>query len=377
MTSKERVIAALTHREPDRVPTGENQIDGHLVQEILGHPTLYNMGWQELEALWDGRREDIVQDYCTALVETVRALEWDYARVPVVPARREYKRPQMTGQYSWIDHEGFEVHLNPEAGNIIVRKQFPDMSIDDLPDPDEPFQVNPSELEAIRYVVAHLGDTHFVVARSPVDGTFPWEQTIGMEQFLMAMITNPEFVQRAIEVYVNRSIAYFKAMFELGVDAIMTADDYSDNRGPIMGKKLFQKFILPGIERQCEAIHALGGYFIKHTDGNVWTILDDLVVVGIDGWHGIQPNIGMDLAKLKERYGDRLCFFGGVNCETLITGSPAQVREEVRYAIQHAAPGGGLVVANSNVVPPGSRLENYLAGRKAVHDYGRYPIQKS
>ncbi len=87
------------------------------------------------------------------------------------------------------------------------------MSIDDLPDPDEPFQVNPSELEAIRYVVAHLGDTHFVVARSPVDGTFPWEQTIGMEQFLMAMITNPEFVQRAIEVYVNRSIAYFKAMF--------------------------------------------------------------------------------------------------------------------------------------------------------------------
>ncbi len=100
MTSKERVIAALTHREPDRVPTGENQIDGHLVQEILGHPTLYNMGWQELEALWDGRREDIVQDYCTALVETARALEWDYARVPVVPARREYKRPQMTGQYS-------------------------------------------------------------------------------------------------------------------------------------------------------------------------------------------------------------------------------------------------------------------------------------
>jgi uroporphyrinogen decarboxylase len=92
----------------------------------------------------------------------------------------------------------------------------------------------------------------------------------------------------------------------------MTADDYSDNRGPIMGKTLFQKFILPGIERQCEAIHALGGNFIKHTDGNVWTILDDLVAVGIDGWHGIQPNIGMDLAKLKERYGDRLCFFGGL-----------------------------------------------------------------
>lgn len=373
MTPKERIIAALAHREPDRVPTGENQIDGTLVQEIVGHPTLYNMGWVELEALWDGRRDELVQDYCTAIVETARALEWDYARAPVVPAKRDYQRPQMTGQYSWIDHEGFEVHLNPDAGNIIVRKQFPDMSIADLPDPDEPFQIDPSELEAIRYAVEHLGDTHFVVARSPVDGTFPWEQTIGMEKFLMAMITNPEFVERAIQVYVNRSIAYFKAVFELGVDAVMTVDDYSDNRGPIMGKKLFRQFILPGIQRQCEAIHDLGGYFIKHTDGNVWAILDDLIDIGIDGWHGIQPNIGMDLALLKEKYGDRLCFFGGVNCETLISGTPAQVTEEVRYAIQHAAPGGGLVVTNSNVVQPGSRLENYLAMRKAVHDYGKYP----
>jgi uroporphyrinogen decarboxylase len=141
-----------------------------------------------------------------------------------------------------------------------------------------------------------------------------------------------------------------------------------------MGKKLFQKFILPGIQRQCEAIHELGGYFIKHTDGNVWDLLDDLTAIGIDGWHGIQPNIGMDLALLKERYGDKLCFFGGVNCETLISGTPEQVRKEVRYAIQHAAPGGGLVVTNSNVVQPGSRLENYFAMRQAIRDYGQYPL---
>ena len=374
MTSKERITNALKHIEPDRVPTGENQIDGQLVEQILGHPTLYNMGWKELEALWDGKREKIVQDYCTAHVEIVRALEWDYVRVPVVPVNREYHRPQMTGQYSWIDAQGEEVHMNPDAGNIIVRSQFPDMTIEDLPDPDEPFHVDPGELEAIRYVVEELGDTHFIIGRSPADGTFPWDLTVGMEKFLMAMITDPDFVQRAIDVYVNRSIEYFKAMLDAGVDAIMTVDDYSDNRGPIMGKKLFQKFILPGIQRQCEAIHELGGYFIKHTDGNVWGILDDLVDLGIDGWHGIQTNIGMDLALLKERYGKQLCFFGGANCETLISGKPEEVREEVRYAIQHAAPGGGLVVTNSNVVQPGSRYENYVAMRQAVRDYGQYPL---
>jgi uroporphyrinogen decarboxylase len=377
MTSKERVIAALKHIEPDRVPTGENQIDGYLVEQILGHPTLYNTGWKELEALWDGRRDAIVQDYCTAHVETVQALDWDYIRVPVVPPAGEYQRPHMTGKYSWIDERGDEVHMNPDAGNIIIRSHFPDMRIDDLPDPDEPFEIDPTQLDALRYVVRELGDTHFIIGRSPIDGTFPWELTVGMEKFLMAMITDPEFVRRAAEVYVNRSIEYIKAMLDLGVDAVMTVDDYSDNRGPIMGKKLFQKFILPGIQRQCAAVHELGGYFIKHTDGNVWSILDDLVEIGIDGWHGIQTNIGMDLALLKERYGEKLCFFGGANCETLIAGTPEEVCAEVRYAIHHAAPGGGLIVTNSNVVQPGSRLENYTAMRQAVRDYGRYPISVS
>ena len=106
--------------------------------------------------------------------------------------------------------------------------------------------------------------------------------------------------------------------------------------------------------RQAAAVHARGGYFIKHTDGNVWTILDALVAAGIDGWHGIQPSIGMDLRLLKERYGDRLCFFGGLNCETLIEGTPEEARAEVRYAIRHAAPGGGLVIATGNVLQPGT-----------------------
>jgi hypothetical protein len=67
-----------------------------------------------------------------------------------------------------------------------------------------------------------------------------------------------------------------------------------------------------------------------------------------------------------------LCFFGGVNCETLVGGTPEEARAEVRYAIQHAAPGGGLVVTTGNVLQPGTVLENYLAARQAVREYGAY-----
>ncbi len=375
MKPRERVLAALHHREGDRVPTGENAVDYELAEELLGHPTLYNSRWRELEALWDGRRDEVVADYGSAHVELARTLEWDYVRVPVVPRAKEYHRPRMTGPYSWLGDDGYEVSYHPASGNIAVRKNTTDMTITDLPDPDEPFQVDPSELEAVRYVARELGDTHFIVGRSPIDGTFPWQETTGMEEFLVRMVTDPEFVRRAVDVYVNRSIVYIEAMLDAGCDAVMTTDDYSDNRGPIMGPERFREFVLPGLVRQVQAAHARGKYFIKHTDGNVWRILDTFIDAQVDGWHGIQPSIGMDLHLLKERYRGKLCFFGGVNCETLVEGTPEDARAEVRYAIQHAAPGGGLVVTTGNVLQPGTRRENYLAARQAVRDYGAYPIR--
>jgi uroporphyrinogen-III decarboxylase len=248
------------------------------------------------------------------------------------------------------------------------------MTIADLPDPDEPVVIDPSELDAVRHVVRELGQTHFIIGRSPADGTFPWQQTVGMEEFLMRMVTDPAFIERAVAVYARRSIAYINALLDAGCDAVMTTDDYSDNRGPIMGVARFRRFVLPGLIMQAEAIHARNAYFIKHTDGNIWGILDQLVEAKIDGWHGIQPSIGMDLRLLKERYGKHLCFFGAVNCETLVEGRPEDVRTEVRHAIRYAAPGGGLVVASGNVLQPGVKLENYLAGRQATRDYGAYPI---
>ena len=73
MRPKERVIAALVHQEPDRVPTGENQVDGKLVEQILDCHTHYNMGWHELEAIWADERDRVVSDYCDFHVALPRA----------------------------------------------------------------------------------------------------------------------------------------------------------------------------------------------------------------------------------------------------------------------------------------------------------------
>lgn len=374
MLPKSRVIAALERREPDQVPIGEQGVDWEITDRALGVKTLYRAKWRTYTALWEGRRDEITESHSRDLIGLTRKFEWDFVVVPTVPARRDsYPRPEMLGDYRWRDERGRVWQYSPESGGHAMVAEFPPITIDDLPDPEAPVTVEASQFEAIERVVEELGKTHFVFARVP-DGTFPWEETVGMAAYLEKMITEPEFVHRAAAAYTRRSVAAVEAAAAVGVDGILVGTDYCDNRGPLMGPRLFRQFVKPYLAATARAAHEEGLFFVKHSDGDHWAILDDYVEAGVDGWQGIQPRIGMDLRVLKERYGDRLTFFGGVNCETLTMGTPEEVVEEVKYAIKYAAPGGGLVMCSGNTLMPGTRYENYEAMVAANKKYGRYPI---
>ncbi len=377
MLPKSRMIAAFEHRELDRVPIGEQGVDWEITDKALEVQTLYRAKWRSYMALWEGRREEIVESHVRDLVGLVRKFDWDFVVVPLVPARQErYERPEMLAEYSWRDDKGRIWSYSPESGGHAMVVDYPPMSADDLPDPDAPVRVDETQFEAIREVVKILGKTHYVFAKVP-DGTFPWEETVGMATYLERMLTDPEFVHKAAAVYTNRSIAAVKAAAAAGVDGILIATDYSDNHGPLMGPKLFHEFIFPYLAQTTAAIHDEGLTFVKHSDGYTWPILDDFVAAGIDGWHGIQPRIGMDLKRLKEKYGDKLCFIGGVNCETLTDGTADEVDEEVMTAIKDAGAGGGLAICSGNSLMPGTKYENYLAMLDANRKYGAYPLRVS
>lgn len=374
MLAKSRMAAALGHREPDRVPIGEQGVDWEITDRALGVETLYRAKWRTNVALWEGRREEIVESHIRDIAGLVRKFEWDFAVVPLVPARQaSYGWPEMLGEYRWRDSRGRVWWYSPESGGHAMAVEYPPLSTDDLPDPDAPVSMDETQFEAIRGVVEELGKTHFVFARVP-DGTFPWEETVGMESYMERLLTDPEFVHKAAAVYTARSIAAVKAAARAGVDGILIGTDYCDNRGPLMGPRLFHEFIFPYLAQTTRAIHDEGLLFVKHSDGDNWAILDDFVAAGIDGWHGIQPRIGMDLKRLKEKYGDSLCFIGGVNCETLTSGSEGEIEEEVRTAIRDAGAGGGLAMCSGNSLMPGTRYENYLAMLRANRAYGQYPI---
>jgi hypothetical protein len=359
MQPKSRVIAALEHVTPDRVPVGEIGVDYTITEQALGHPTLYRAKWKEYQAFWQGRRDEIVESYKRDIVGLARKFEWDVVPAPIVPPRRPtYSRPEFLGTYRWREPDGGEWAFSPETEGHAIQIRFPDMSISDIP---APRPLEDSQLEVAEHIVKELGGTHFILGRPNVDGSFPYEETVGLEEFLMRFITQPDFVRQAIQAYTERSLLEQSALLDVGVDAILPGSDYCSTTGPMMSPAHFREFILPALTRLVDAAHARGAYLIKHTDGNTWKILPMLIEAGIDAWHGIQPSIGMDLATLKDMYGDRLCFFGGADCDTLVAGSPADVRREVRHAIDHAGHNGGLVITSSNTLMVGVRYVNYLA----------------
>ena len=375
MTPKERVIAMLNHREPDRVPRGETSFDSLFFKEVCGYDTLAFGGWAEQEALWAGRRDEVVNAYIDAFVAIAERLDWAFVRVPAAPRHKDYSGYKRTGDYTFQDGQGNSFHFNPKVGNIILPEKWnTDMDIADLGDPDAPFEVADEEMDIARGVAQRIGKTHFIIGRAPLGGTLPHLSTVGLEEFLMRMITDPEFVLRATEIECSKVIAYHKAFFQAGCDAVMETDDYADNGGLLTGKARYEEFIKPSLKRICDAAHEDGGYFIKHSDGVMWDLLDSFVEIGIDGWQGIQPSLGMDVKLLKEKYGGKLCLFGGVNGESMTMGTEEKVRQEVRRAIKYGAPGGGLVITCGNILEPGAIVANYFAEMDEMSKIGNYPI---
>jgi uroporphyrinogen decarboxylase len=144
-----------------------------------------------------------------------------------------------------------------------------------------------------------------------------------------------------------------------GLDGFALCSDYCFNTGPFLRPSLFAEMVTPYLKRLIAGERELGFYVIKHTDGNIMPILDQLVEAGPHALHSLDPQGGVDLAEVKRLVGDRVALIGNVNCGLLSTGTDEQVIASARYALQSGMPGGGYVFSTSNCVYTGMPLERY------------------
>ena len=216
------------------------------------------------------------------------------------------------------------------------------------------------------------GDRYFLMMHG--DATFSIPGGDRMTEFAYRLADDPEALKREAEARVEGALARGEEIQRLGgLDGFALCADYCFNTGPFLRPSQFAEFVTPYLARLIEGYRNMGFYTIKHTDGNIMPILDQLLQAHPHALHSLDPQGGVDIAEVKRLCGDEVCLIGNVNCGLMDTGTDAEVIESARYALDHGMPGGGYVFSTSNCVYTGMDLARYELILDVWRKEGNYP----
>jgi uroporphyrinogen decarboxylase len=379
---RERVIAALEHREPDRIPWGEHYIDYNVYEDILGRATFVHVKIRETQALWDGRQDEVVASYKRDIPDLVRALEMDIVHAYVVPSPdcppgpmekldAETYRDQADNiwRVSAATHRLMPYRMNPD-NYVEPSVESIQEEIDRLEE-QPPGDPSDSRWELVHHLVAEMKDTHFILLLCG-DLQFPrFGRT--EEEGWMNLLLRPDVCAKLAELRGRQLVREARLYAQLGVDGIMPCGDLGSSTGLMASPAIYRQMVYPVHKAHVEEAHRLGLKVLKHCCGHVWPIIEELAEL-YDAYEGIQASGGMDIKALKERVGDRLCLWGGIWHEHIIAGTPEDIRTDARYAFAHAAPGGGYIMGSSHSLAVGAPAENILEMKRCRDEWGTYPI---
>jgi len=214
------------------------------------------------------------------------------------------------------------------------------------------------QLQSFAYLREIAGDTYMLSAF--VDGTFAIPDGASMMAQAVYFHEQPERALEEAHRQVEAAIARGLELIAGGAEVVFMCADYCFNTGPFLSPPMFRRFVTPFLKRQIAAFRAAGAFTVKHTDGNLLPILDQLLACEPDALHSIDPMAGLDIKHIRGIVGDRLCLIGNVNCAYLQQGPPEKIVESARYCLEHGGvETGGYVYSTSNCIFEGVPLENY------------------
>lgn len=271
----------------------------------------------------------------------------------VHPSHRFYN------QWGQMEEQERELHRREMADiYVATAERYGHSAIFVHPNPDTVDET----IRLIDLIRERTGDRYFIMRHG--DATFSIPD--GTEMFIFAerMADDPaglkEEAQRNVEAALRRAERWQRQWgHQSGLDGFALCADYCFNTGPFLSPRHFSEFITPYLAQLTKAYRDMGFYVIKHTDGNIMPIIDQLVETNPHALHSLDPQAGVDIAEVKRLYGDRLCLIGNVNCALLDTGTPEEIDESVRYALRSGMPGGGYIFSTSNCIYTGMPLASY------------------
>lgn len=312
MTPKERAIAAFNLSEPDDiVPTFELQFQ--LAEELLGKKHVTD---QELDEATPQERDRLIKQNAELYVEEAERLDYSIIAVSWGPAKADY-----------------------------VVERF--RQLDKLCGGDR--------------LLGMMGD-----------GTMSIPNGSNMMALVEEISERPDELKAKLEGNVRGTIEWARVLRDAGATACLMCADYCFNDGPFLSPAMFREFVTPYLTQAVAGLRELELYTVKHTDGNIMPILDQLVEARPHALHSIDPQAGVSLKTVKEMVGDRVALCGNVHCGMLHNGTKEEIIEDSKRALQDGMPGGGYFFCSSNTPFKGMPLENYLAMLDVRQEFGRY-----
>jgi uroporphyrinogen decarboxylase len=382
MTSRQRLLAALDHRQPDRVPIdlGGNQTGIHKLpyQALLRH-----LGIEDELSIMDPVQQ--LARPCEAVLERFHvdtryiaagaAADW---RGGIVTCRRDGRVwHDLTDEFgvTWSMPDEQPLYMD------ISRHPLATATLDDLRGYPFPKGDDPGRFAGLRDRALHLKrETPYAVV-SGISGVVYetcWYLR-GLEQWFMDLLTEPEFCEALLDQTLRFWMDWFRVFLaEVGdlVDVIMIGDDLAGQSGPLFRPEIYHRLVKPRHKTLVQFIRSRTKAKIwYHTCGACREFIPELVDNGIDILNPVQISAaGMDPARLKQEYGSRLSFWGGsIDAQhTLPSASPEVIRDEVRRNLEIWKPGGGYVFNNVHNIQPGVPPENIVAMYDAAYEFGFY-----
>ena len=327
MTNRERVLAALRHQAPDKVPYDIRftQPAHARMVEYYGDPD------------FEGKLGN-----CFTWLRPHRP-EGRYAEVEVD---------------RWRDEFGVEWdrRIDKDIGMVCNRLVTPEnVGSFEFPNPNDP-----ARYESFDRVIAASHDNAVLVSLGFTLFERAWTLA-GMENILIAMAAEKPFINRLLDRILEFNLAVIEKACAHDIDIFRFGDDWGHQRGVLMGPALWREFIKPRFAQMCRLVKSKGKFTMLHCCGKVDELFPDMIECGLDVFNPFQPEV-MSVQKMKACYGDKLTFYGGISIQrSLPFGTVQQVKDEVRRLIDVVGANGGYIASPSHDIPRDARPENIAA----------------
>ncbi|MBD3173882.1 MAG: hypothetical protein GF320_01775 [Armatimonadia bacterium] len=227
----------------------------------------------------------------------------------------------------------------------------------------------PAQCRCLELIKERAGDTYMLSAF--LDPTHAIPSGEHMMDHVMWLADHAEEAKEKSAQAVRDQLAMARALRDSGAEIVFMCSDYCFNTGPFLSPTMFAEFVTPVLTDFVTGLHDLGMWTVKHTDGDIMPILDQLMASGTDAIHSIDPMAGVDIREVKRHCQDKVALFGNVDCSYLQEGEEELIRESTLYALEHGGVDqGGYVLASSNCIFRGVAQRSYDVMLEVREEYG-------